>query len=270
MDDANCLRLGASPQRNPHEEPLLPDHGFEEIQSKAQRTLLDPSHVDSHEFPVKWNLYSNKTSSIEELFIGEHRAQPIYAVKRTDKNRWKLRNMCLYAGPSTSDPFMASGSYIDDDYKKWEITLYDTMPQVTTLTTFVTERYDWKRNVFQFSIPTDIKNQEEIFEWRATNNPRLKTVLNGQSFGWKLVRMTQDDFLDIKSGPVRGLWPSTSDNKEVVAVCAKNGTVWTKYWRFAFLGTGTTGMLGTRWRRMAVITALMLMDCQFKRDMDSA
>ncbi|KAF7524173.1 hypothetical protein G7054_g11498 [Neopestalotiopsis clavispora] len=223
------------------------------------------------DFPSKWNVYRN--SSSDNPFIAEHQNQPIASITRTDENRWKDRRVSLYAGPSTSQPLMASGRYLDDSSKKWEIDLQHLTNEQSSMKEIITQKRDWKRVVFQFSIATNVANQKESFEWRSTNNPRIKTILNGQSLGWKLVHMTAKPPSNEESTPgtLQTSWPKTSDGYHVVAICAKNGgVVLHKLWRFAFLGTGKDGALGATWERVAVITALMLMDFQYKRDFDMA
>ncbi|CRK46581.1 hypothetical protein BN1723_007139 [Verticillium longisporum] len=103
----------------------------------------------------------------------------------------------------------------------------------------------------------------EEFQWRRSRGDAVAN-LGGRGYGWKLVRMAggpppgadqQWKRAGFAAGAHRG-----SDGAEVVAVWSEMGYSMSKALRFAFLGTGLTGLLGERWAIMAVMTAMGLFE----------
>ncbi|KAI0123936.1 hypothetical protein BJ170DRAFT_66862 [Xylariales sp. AK1849] len=239
-------------------EPNQPPPPYQEVEpaqtSWSKQSLS--SHTTSRAFPLRFNLYSKHPA--KELFLGEHQEQPLYAITRSDETSSKPRNVVLHNGVSTSNPALGTGQYVGSDDKRWEIKFSPGDSQSITVTEIVSQEGDWMERVFRFSVETDTTNGRENFEWRRAP---VSSILGGQTLGWKLIRITKDltETVPKSSGGTR---KESTGNEEVVAACSKNTTLWTKYWRFAFLGTGAAGVLGTRWKLMTVMTSLMLLDYQ--------
>lgn len=100
----------------------------------------------------------------------------------------------------------------------------------------------------------------ETFEWRSSHGEDVKEVAEGSSYGWKLVRLGDGGGVSgmAVAGPSGGHGVA-SDGREIVAVVAHNAS-WsmTKGFRFAFLGSGLTGVFGDAWELVTVASALKL------------
>lgn len=105
--------------------------------------------------------------------------------------------------------------------------------------------------------------RKEAYEWRRSNSYAVGG-LGGSSQGWKLVRLC--NALPPGGLAVAGSGPPSGDGHEVVAVCANAVMSMTKLWKFSFLGTGLSGVLGERWAVMAVMTGLVIWDRDSRRD----
>lgn len=105
--------------------------------------------------------------------------------------------------------------------------------------------------------PGSSSYRAESFEWRRSNSPAV-AGLGGRSQGWKLVRLSSE----VLPPPGRSGLTAAGDGHEVVAVCAHAVMSLSKLWKFAFAGTGASGVLGERWAVMAVVTGLMIWDLE--------
>ncbi|KAB8207889.1 hypothetical protein BDV34DRAFT_191322 [Aspergillus parasiticus] len=111
-----------------------------------------------------------------------------------------------------------------------------------------------------FSIAVDGSGKDasyEQFEWRSSHGKEIKE-LAGHTSGWKLVRLSEtvSEAGGSRSHLAMGC---SSDGKEIVAVIAHNAS-WSlsKGFKFAFVGSGLTGVLGERWEIMTLMTAVHL------------
>lgn len=111
--------------------------------------------------------------------------------------------------------------------------------------------------------PGTVTWRPEPYEWRRSNGAAV-SGLGGASHGWKLVRLT--NALPPGGRTVAGSGPPSGDGHEVVAVCTNAVMSMTKLWKFSFLGTGLSGVLGERWAVMAVMTGLVIWDRDSRRD----
>ncbi|KAE8317323.1 hypothetical protein BDV41DRAFT_573018 [Aspergillus transmontanensis] len=111
-----------------------------------------------------------------------------------------------------------------------------------------------------FSIAVDGSGKDasyEQFEWRSSHGKEIKERA-GHTSGWKLVRLSETVSEAGGSRSHRAMGCS-SDGKEIVAVIAHNAS-WSlsKGFKFAFVGSGLTGVLGERWEIMTLMTAVHL------------
>ncbi|KAB8221591.1 hypothetical protein BDV33DRAFT_202329 [Aspergillus novoparasiticus] len=111
-----------------------------------------------------------------------------------------------------------------------------------------------------FSIAADGSGKDasyEQFEWHSSHGKEIKE-LAGHTSGWKLVRLSETVSEAGGSRSHRAMGCS-SDGKEIVAVIAHNAS-WSlsKGFKFAFVGSGLTGVLGERWEIMTLMTAVHL------------
>ncbi|KAK6823393.1 hypothetical protein RU639_006021 [Aspergillus parasiticus] len=111
-----------------------------------------------------------------------------------------------------------------------------------------------------FSIAVDGSGKDasyEQFEWRSSHGKEIKE-LAGHTSGWKLVRLSETVSEAGGSRSHRAMGCS-SDGKKIVAVIAHNAS-WSlsKGFKFAFVGSGLTGVLGERWEIMTLMTAVHL------------
>lgn len=253
---------------------------------------LPPTYVEQIEdayttpngvFPAKFTIFGPRGESRRHL-LGISRDLPLYAISRRDaKADNDKADVVLHNGLSRKDAVLSWCKFIwptdlsdmASRAKTWRVRLPPSSGETDPSLEIVSAGIHWKdqkRPVFRFSIETDIFRdgdiQREEFEWRCSNNDGIRALLDGQSRGWKLVRMTED-VLTANIVTPKGVWPKSSEGKETVAVCSGNVEGGTKDWVFAFVGTGKSGMLGERWEVMAVMTSLLIMDWTIKIDKDS-
>ena len=120
----------------------------------------------------------------------------------------------------------------------------------------VEAEFGWHRT-YRFMIETGTHPSNirpETYEWRHSYGEAI-AALDGDRDGWKLVRMTNGPPPGVDGQFVPGGY-MTSDGKEVVAAWTDAFMSMTKRAKFAFLGTGQSGLLGERWAVMAVMSAL--------------
>ncbi|KAI0159750.1 hypothetical protein GGR57DRAFT_437055 [Xylariaceae sp. FL1272] len=120
-----------------------------------------------------------------------------------------------------------------------------------------------KHVTYSFEAPVGIGKDSRIeqFEWRTSHGSEVKAV-DGYSWGWKLVRLSQT-VGDPGEGSTRSVG-STSDGKEVVAAWAFNNT-WSmsKTFKFQFQGSALTGVMGDRWAALALVSALRIFNIEY-------
>lgn len=238
-------------------------------------------------------------------FLGEHQATPLYAVAawlssdsattnqhpstRLFPQQQQASTLVLHNGPSEDYAPLATASY--DNAWAGRRTMHVLLPPLPhqdhaepiTVQTGTTSMSLGSGGIvgggglsFSFAVeipwPASASNpsgnnitwHKEAYEWRRSKTHAV-AGLGGASHGWKLVRLS--DALPPGGLAVAGSGPPSGDGHEVVAVCANaGGLTMTKLFRFAFLGTGLSGVLGERWAVMAVVTGLVIWDRDSRRD----
>lgn len=148
-------------------------------------------------------------------------------------------DMIIHGGLTKNDALLAMIQYAGISGTSSRIILYPTRPEEPT----VTEEMRWHQRGWlpshTFAMQTNPQELPERFEWRGSKGEAVKD-LGEVSFGWKLVRLGQDD--------------------EVVAAftMAKLSRSLLKAAKFQFLGSGATGELGHTWAKMALATFLRI------------
>lgn len=213
------------------------------------------------QFPPAFNVYMQSFS--RTLYLGEHQAQPIYAL-RIHSGLGQDASLVLHSGASEDHPTLATL-----DYVVFSASMAVTLPPAAfpgAPTTVEAGRASSFHESYTFVIDVGNSGPQqpggrwplEQFEWRRSRGEAV-AVLDGRGYGWKLVRLAagpppgagpQGDMRYAGGGP-RG-----SDGAEVVAVWSEAGYSMSKAMKFAFVGTGASGLLGERWAIMAVMTAL--------------
>ncbi|CAN8102468.1 unnamed protein product [Discula destructiva] len=215
----------------------------------------------NRQFPPTINLYRDALPGgplQRRLFLGEHQYPPLYAV-----GVW-VGAVVLHNGPSDDFPPLATVAFQDPLGSRMAVSLPPTgapdiippQPVHATLS---------RGGTLSFSVEVPWAGEgcrREAFEWRRTRNSAAVGALGGATQGWKLVRLANE--LPPGGGAGRGTGagtgPPSGDGHEVVAVCASAVMSLTKLWKFCFLGTGVSGLLGERWAVMAVSTGLVTWD----------
>jgi hypothetical protein len=207
----------------------------------------------ARQFPPAFNVYSQAFSS--EFLIGEHQSYPIYVMK-IHSGFSGNPPIVLHSGPNSSLPPLAAV-----DYHAFSSRMTVTLPPppgagITSSQEDLEGNTTGLHRTYAFSIEAGpFSGRREQFEWRHSYGDAV-SVLDGSLTGWKLVRL--------ETGPPPGAQGMTftpggyigSDGREVVAVWANAAGSMSKAAKFAFLGTGASGILGERWAIMAVMTAM--------------
>lgn len=238
-------------------------------------------------------------------FLGEHQATPLYAVAAWLSSPYHHHHntspslsssLVLHNGPSEDYPPLATASY--DNVWGGRRTMHVVLPplpgqersepivvQTGTTSPLLLGGGGGMGGgasnalAFSFSVevpwPTTLPHEpnhpdastlswrKEPYEWRRSNSYAVGG-LGGSSQGWKLVRLANE--LPPGGLAVAGSGPPSGDGHEVVAVCTNAVMSMTKLWKFSFLGTGLSGVLGERWAVMAVMTGLVIWDRDSRRD----
>ncbi|SPO07196.1 uncharacterized protein DNG_09890 [Cephalotrichum gorgonifer] len=202
--------------------------------------------------------------------LGPSAAEKLFAV--STKGGWfdSSPPISLHSGPSAKDPVLGKAKGIG----KWS-TMETTVtvprgmtpanPDRDTHTTVAMKYTSWKDAHYTFStrVPPVPGSKEppqlETFEWRSTSGTEAKEISGGSwSSGYKLVRMTGGPAGEGGARKVRDVG-FTSDGREIVAIIVHNSS-WSlsKGMRFAFMGTGLTGLFGEEWEITALVTGLQL------------
>nr|KMM64761.1 hypothetical protein CPAG_01113 [Coccidioides posadasii RMSCC 3488] len=180
----------------------------------------------------------------------------------------------LYDGPTNTHPVLATAT-ADKSSKNKLVNI--TVPRwpgyqegIAELESITTSPPS-KHVALAFSLPVGVGKEMRLenFEWRMSTGNEIKEQ-DGQSYGWKLVRMsnTMEDCAVKRSRREFGV---TSDGKEVVAVLAYYcGWSMTKGFKFAFLGGGLTGTMGEKWEIVTLVSALHVWYMDFRQTMAGA
>ncbi|KAI1871923.1 hypothetical protein JX265_005909 [Neoarthrinium moseri] len=242
----------------------LPPPYVEAIAVKGSASLVERA---GRAFPDTFYISPYSPDSSTKWVLSEYKHQILYAISRREHPQGNKPDVIIHDGLSLKDATFASFRFIDGSPKMWKVRLPPRSAEPEAGFELVSAGNDWraqKRPVFKFAIETDVSGRREHFEWRSSNNDNIRRALGGgQSLGWKLVRLAQDAFTDELAGP-RGAWPKTTDGAEIVAVFSGDEHGPHGDWRFAFLGTGRSRILGWTWEVMAVTSALIIMDSGLK------
>ncbi|KAI1846667.1 hypothetical protein JX265_009030 [Neoarthrinium moseri] len=228
------------------------------VDSKDRLRDVEPASRTNRQFPPSFNAYYQKKLSMT-MHLGEHREQPLFAVKMHSGWRGKP-GIVLHGGPSSDDPVLASA--VNKSY--WSRHTTVTLPPLPdspseSCSEFMQTHTSLKTLTYKFAVEVgDGPNaHREDFEWRHSRGAEIRG-LDKHSWGWKLARLGACSQGSGGERNERSLG-ETSDGKEVVAVWAQNsGWSLTKAYKFEFVGAGLTGEMGERWALMAVITALRI------------
>ncbi|KAI0377630.1 hypothetical protein F5Y04DRAFT_291690 [Hypomontagnella monticulosa] len=221
-------------------------------------------------FPPSWNLY-HRLSIGRVLTLGPHGRQPLFAVSQ-HMGWWAAQpDLVLHRGPGSNLPPLAAGMggvglgrhsviYLPPLPGSGLDFSQEYLLRIESASAKTDHRPPFVR--FRFTIevgPSSRPWRRETFEWRYTYSEKVSNLLGGALSGWTwtwaLVRLP-DIFTDPWSRIMKG--PQSGDDYEIVAVWAYARLSMTKVLRFRFLGSGATGLLGTRWAIMAVMTALRM------------
>ncbi|KAI2464611.1 hypothetical protein F4781DRAFT_412295 [Annulohypoxylon bovei var. microspora] len=196
------------------------------------------------------------------MYLGEHAEQPFFAVA-THSGMSGKPTLEVHAGPTGSEPIIATAG----SQSRWcsgKTTVVKLLPGAGFLagcaapTTFtMKETYHKHHATYPFAVEVGLGKdvRMESFEWRGSRGGEVKG-LDGSSFrGYKLVRLGSDSLGPGGERAARSAGAS-SDGKEIVAVYTANGKFsMNKVFKFQFLESGATGVLGEKFALAVVVTA---------------
>ncbi|KAH6887579.1 hypothetical protein B0T10DRAFT_73238 [Thelonectria olida] len=214
-----------------------------------------PSTSIPRQFPPTFNLYRISGWTSDKYSLGEHMNQPLYYC--TWHSAFSSSPpLILHSGPDESFPPLATV-----EWQSFFRNFYVELPPLNPSSGAASAREEIEAvsagfgRSYRFSIEVGPRNVREQFEWRHSHGDAVRH-LNGQSSGWKLVRLAQGPpGAGTGSGNAATFVPGgymTSDGHEVVAAWTMNSG--SKVGKFHFTGTGLSGLLGERWAIMAVVT----------------
>ncbi|KAI1161685.1 hypothetical protein F5B18DRAFT_627259 [Nemania serpens] len=208
-------------------------------------------------FPPVLNAYFRAFTST--FHVGEKKDKPCFAV-RMHSGFTKNPGLVLHDGPTDKDPVLATVTR--KTLTAFALTVparegiaHDNESQTVTMTVLA----NLKHKNFRFTADVGAGQQtySEEFEWRSSHGSEVKE-LDGYKWGWKLVRLSSQPLGNGGDRATRASG-SASDGLEVVAVWAHNNSLsMSKVFKFEFLGSARTGMLGDRGRVLALMSALII------------
>ncbi|KAI0399401.1 hypothetical protein F4802DRAFT_589758 [Xylaria palmicola] len=224
-------------------------------------------------FPPALNAYL-QMGFTRTFYLGEKKEAPLFAV-RMHSGFTKNPDLVLYDGPSDKGPILATANH--ESLRKSRSSMmtapareglpHDSESQRVAMPAHTT----FKHRTFPFTADVGVgkETRREQFEWRSSHGAEIRE-LDGYRWGWKLVRLSSQapggggDRATRASG-------STSDGHEIVAVWAHNNTMsMTKAFKFQFLGSALSGMLGDRGAALALISALRIWSLELNSSAASA
>lgn len=207
-------------------------------------------------YPPTLNLYYQwKLKQV--YYLGPDSDNRLHAVSLDSKLFSRKQTLLLHDGPTDKAPVLATATRSASGWSdKATITIRRSDGSDAEILVHRPEDSGFMKSAARsFTISTP-KGVVEEFQWRTTHGNEIKE-LAGRSYGWKLVRMSgQHQAAPAQKEPDLGF---TSDGKEVVAVLAHNMS-WsmTKGYRFAFMGSGLTGVYGEDWETATVFSGFLL------------
>ncbi|KAI0838012.1 hypothetical protein F5Y06DRAFT_269569 [Hypoxylon sp. FL0890] len=230
----------------------------------------------NNRFPQSLNAYLPKAGFSKTFYLGEHADQPVFAVTMHSGLTSKPL-LELHSGPKGSDPIIATAN----NEKRWSsgrTTVIQILPgAISSLSgadsasgsspessqetqKIIMKQTNILKNVtYPFSIEVGLGKDLHVenFEWRGSRGGEVQG-LDKYTRGYKLVRLGREGAGEGGERSTRAA-NTTSDGKEVVAVFAHN-TSWSmnKVFKFQFLESGATGVLGDRFALIALMTALKI------------
>ncbi|KAI1460812.1 hypothetical protein F4805DRAFT_344873 [Annulohypoxylon moriforme] len=221
------------------------------------------------QFPPAFNMYRTSKLGAKNYSIGEHQNAPLYAVVLHSGFSGNP-DIVLHNGPHDNRPPLAA---VEKSGWSGRGTVY--LPPAPGSSSYsggkvtgaAEERFEtgggFGHKTYVFSIETGVGAgaQREMFEWRHSSGRAVKG-LEGRGGGWKLCRLATGPPAGVEGGMFVQGGDRGSDGREVVAVWAWASGSLTKTFKFQFLGSGASGVLGERWAIMAVMTALKIWDIE--------
>ncbi|KAI1635865.1 hypothetical protein F4809DRAFT_663545 [Biscogniauxia mediterranea] len=209
-------------------------------------------------FPPALNAYVHQKLTSTTFHLGETQDAPLFAGEL--HSGWSGKpEALLRAGPGERDPVLATASAENKWTARNVVVMAGNGRPGEMARIEVTTHYKLRNSNASFAMdvgPGKDRRREE-FEWRYSGGSEIKG-LEGERWGWKLVRLSEDTGA---GGGERSARPagSTSDGKEVVAVWTHNAS-WSmkKAFKFQFLGSGLTGVLGDRWAAAVLVSAIRM------------
>lgn len=255
---------GPASASSPIVTPHTPAQTFQQILPVARQTVRQ-------QFPPAFNLYRDAFPGAVQrsYFLGEHQATPLYAITAGWAAAAGGASLVLHNGPSDDHAPLATVAY-GPAGRRMAVSVPPLPgrapgPALSVHTPTVMD----PTFAFIVEVPftagaatTTYRNEK--FEWRRSASVAVGG-LGGRSHGWKLVRLSNE----LPAGGMAvaaGSGPPSGDGHEVVAVCTAAVMSVSKIWKFSFLGTGLSGVLGEQWAVMAVITGLVTWDQDRRRD----
>ncbi|KAB8269512.1 hypothetical protein BDV30DRAFT_242315 [Aspergillus minisclerotigenes] len=185
-----------------------------------------------------------------EFHLGPSASEKLYFMSIDVQHRKSIQTMVLRDGPTNKDPPLASLQ--SDPYLRAKPVSVTFASQGERQESSIVEPLEDVKPGRRMSPTFSIAPRQRIKE------------LAGHTSGWKLVRLSETVGEAGGSRSHRAMGCS-SDGKEIVAVIAHNAS-WSlsKGFRFAFVGSGLTGVLGERWDIMTLMIAVHLWLIEFQ------
>lgn len=223
----------------------------------------------ARQFPPVFALYSNGMSLSRSYVIGPHQSEPLYAVE-LHTGLSSSPPLVLHNGPDASCPMLASLEF--HTFSSSVDMTVPPLPGMSGSTEIKLQSSGSFHRSYMFNIEVGLGGQmrSEMFEWRHSYGAAI-AALDGDFDGYKLVRL--------KRGPPPGMPAgarydpgqfAAGDGLEVVAAWTDARLSWSKQGKFAFIGTGQSGLLGERWAVAAVLSALAIWEIQRRRKRNNA
>ncbi|KAI0600566.1 hypothetical protein F4775DRAFT_582532 [Biscogniauxia sp. FL1348] len=208
-------------------------------------------------FPPALNGYLHQKLTSRTFHLGETQDEPLFAGEL--HSGWSGKpEALLRAGPGERDAVLATANSENKWTARNVVVMAGDGAPGDMARVEVTTHYKLRNSNASFAMDVGRDRRREEFEWRYSGGSEIRG-LEGEKWGWKLVRLSED--VGAGAGGGRSARPagSTSDGKEVVAVWTHNAS-WSmkKAFKFQFLGSGVTGVLGDRWAAAVLVSAIRM------------